>query len=154
MADTIAEYNRRLEKFRNSLSGYIMSKVAAYAGATIRAQVENRAEQTQKNYKNEFFSLYSPKYLEYRKKKGHQNIHKSFELTRTMWKQFDIVDAEIFNDGFRIKMGGVTDYAQDLIDKHSKREGFPIIDMTEEEMEKLHKWVDIWVVEFANKVGL
>ena len=145
---------RRLQTFSNGLSSYVFQKVADYASAVIRAQVENRAEQTQKNAKNEFFSLYSPKYLEYRKKKGHQNIHKSFELTRLMWTEWGVVDKQVFNDGFLVKMGGMTPYSQDLIDKHSKREGIPIIDMTQEEQEKLHKWVDVWVLEFANKIGL
>lgn len=154
MAITISEYNQRLEKFRNSLAGFVMYKVAAYAGATVRAQVENRVEQTQKNAKDEFFSVYSPNYLKYRKKKGHQNIHKSFELTRTMWKQFDIVKSEIYDDGFLIRMGGVTDYSQNLINIHSGKEGIAIIDMTEEEQEKLAKWVDKWVLEFAKKSGL
>jgi hypothetical protein len=154
MADTIAEYNRRIQAFNNGLSSYIFQKVAEYAGTAIRGQVENRVEQTQKNYKNDFFSVYSPNYLKYRAKKGYHNEHKSFELTRRMWTEWGVVDKQVFNDGFTIKMGGMTPYSQDLIDIHSKREGFPIIDMTEEEMEKLHKWVDIWVVEFANKVGL
>ncbi len=154
MADTIAEYNRRLQAFNNGLSSYVFQKVTDYAGAAIRAMVENRAEQTQKNADNEFFSVYSPNYLKYRAKKGYHNVHKSFELTRRMWTEWGVVDKQVFNDGFSVKMGGMTPYSQDLIDKHSKREGIAIIDMTQEEIDKLCKWVDVWVVEFAKECGL
>lgn len=56
---TIQEYNDRLEKFKNKLATFIFKKVAAYAGADLTAQIENRVQQTQKKAKGGKFSTYS-----------------------------------------------------------------------------------------------
>jgi hypothetical protein len=200
---TITEYNKNLENFRKSFKGFMMKKVAAYAGADIRAQIENRVEQTQTDAHGGKFSKYSTEpmltsgnttkskrvwteladskkkrkelswvtlkkggknvhlfelpggYAELRRLEGFSNANKSFEFTGIMWDQFDIVDAQIKNDGFLIRMGGVTDYSQNLINIHSEKEGIAIIDMSLKEQQDINKRVDEWILEFAkmNKIA-
>ncbi len=58
---TITEYTHDLDKFQKNLSEVIFKMVAAYAGTDIRAEVENRVEQTQTNANGGKFSRYSTK---------------------------------------------------------------------------------------------
>jgi hypothetical protein len=56
---TITEYTHNLEKFQKNLSRAIFKKVAEYASADLRGQIENRVEQTQTNANGGKFSRYS-----------------------------------------------------------------------------------------------
>jgi hypothetical protein len=95
-------------------------------------------------------------YAELRRLENFTNVNKSFEFTGAMWDQWGplMSQCKVYPDGFLVRMGGMTEYSQELINKHSQDEGIDIIDMSNEEIKTLCQNVDIWILQELKKYGL
>ena len=93
-------------------------------------------------------------YAEMRRIEGFSNTNKSFEFTGQMWRGFGVKRVQKTKGSVTVTIGGRDKRSQELIDENSKREGVNIVNISDEELEKLAKQIDKELQRYVDRVGL
>jgi len=93
-------------------------------------------------------------YKQLRQLEGLQTAHKDFWFTTQMWRGFGVKRILKNKGSMVITIGGKDPESQNKIDRNSKREGVNIINISDQELEKLAKQIDQQIQKYINKVGL
>ena len=93
-------------------------------------------------------------YKEMRRREGLQTGHKDFWFTTQMWRGFGVKGVVRGKGKMVIKIGAKNTETQKKIDGNSAREGVNIINISDQELDKLAKQIDQQMQKYINKVGL
>ena len=93
-------------------------------------------------------------YKQLRRLDGLQTGHKDFTYSSIMWNSFGVKRTVNSKGKVVVTIGGKTQDSQDRIDWNSKREGVEIINISDQELDKLAKQIDQQMQKYINKVGL
>lgn len=90
-------------------------------------------------------------YKQMRQLEGLQVAFKDFEYSGQMWRMFGVKREITTANQISITIGGRTARSQDLFDKNSKREGKPLIDMSQGEITTMNKVVDKEILKLMKR---
>jgi len=93
-------------------------------------------------------------YKEMRRRETLQTGYKDFWFTSMMWRGFGVKRILKNKGSMVITIGAKNSESQKKIDANSKREGVNIINISDQELEKLAKQIDQQLQKYINKVGL
>lgn len=119
-----------------------LSKQAEIISLDAAAEIQERVQQTGKDFRGNPFSDYSEAYKKFRQKKGKESAFKNFTFTTEMWNKFGIVKQSFSKKGVVVKLGGKNRDSQIKINVNSKREGISIIEISKKEEDKITKFFD------------
>jgi len=92
-------------------------------------------------------------YKQAREIEGLQTQYKDFEFSGQMWRMFGVKRSATAKDNVRVWIGGRSTRSQKLINKNSKREGKPLIDMSKEEIATMEKVIDNEISKLMKKLN-
>ena len=93
-------------------------------------------------------------YKQMRRLETLQTAYKDFSFSAMMWNHYGVKRTIKKAGEIEIIIGGKTQDSQDKIDWNSKREGVEIINISDQELEKLAKQIDQHLQKLINKAGL
>ena len=93
-------------------------------------------------------------YKEMRRRETLQTGYKDFWFTSMMWRGFGVKRVTKNKNSMIITIGAKNSESQKKIDANSRREGVNIINISDQELEKLAKQIDQQIQKYINKVGL
>jgi len=69
-----------------------------------------------------------------------------------MWRGFGMTDIREEGNNVTVTLAGQTPIAQKKIDGNSEREGYSIIEPTQEEIEQIEAYIQNWIDELSNEI--
>lgn len=88
-------------------------------------------------------------YKEFRERIGRDGTKKNFELTTEMWRNFNVVGITTTGEIVTVSLAGLDKETQAKLDGNSKREGYSIIEASEEEREMVEGILQKWLEDLA-----
>ena len=133
---TPEEFKMRTGQFQAYMREQFTRDLLLTGTMAMAAMINNRVQMKGYNSVGEMFSPYSAAYLKYKKQNKNQKF-KNFRDKGIMWKDFG-VKSEQPN---KIILGGKSGESQDKINWNSSREEINIIEPSQEEVDKLTKYI-------------